>query len=75
MGTVDLKSYLSKKVKSKGIVNMNRAAHAAKLSLSTDIEQAISEARVNVSDVKSSQIKMNYNLNEIIPIPLSPMFK
>lgn len=76
MGTVDEKGFLKNKIKSKGIVNMGRATFAAKLSLSTSVKNAISEAKVSIDDVKSSNVKfLNMSAKEIIPIPLVPMFK
>lgn len=75
MGTVDKKGFLSQKVKSAGIVNPNRATFAAKLSISTDVNSAISQANTSIQDVKSSTTKSFVNPNGIIPIPLTPQFK
>lgn len=75
MGTVDEKSFLIEKIKAKGIVNMNRATHAAKLSLTTDVQSAILEANITISDVKTSNVKTLVNTSVITPIPLAPVFQ
>jgi subtilisin family serine protease len=75
MGTVDEKSFLTEKIKAKGIVNMNRATHAAKLSLTTDVKSAILEANITINDVKTSNVKTLVNTSVITPIPLAPVFQ
>ena len=76
MGTVDLKSFLDDKVKAKGIVNMERALQAARLSLGTDVQTAIAEARVSVDDVRTTTNKSNLgSLFGIQPIPLQSLFQ
>lgn len=75
MGTVDEKSYLASKIKTKGIVNMDRAAFAANLSLTNPVSSSINRASSEVADVKISNIKSNYNFNEIFVLPLTSMFK
>lgn len=76
MGTVDLKSFLNAKVKARGIVNIERALQAARLTLATDIDSAISEARVNVQDVQTDNSKNNFvNLLNVQPIPLQSVFR
>lgn len=75
MGTVDEKSFLTEKIKAKGIVNMNRATHAAKLSLSTDISSAILEANINIADVEVSTAKSFVNTGAVTPLPLTSVFK
>ena len=74
LGTVDEKGYLSTKVKTSGIVNLNRAAHAAKLSITMDLGTAISQANVSVSDVQTSKTKSMVNPFAIVPIPLINQF-
>lgn len=75
MGTVDEKSFLTDKVKTKGIVNMNRAVHAAKLSLSSDVDTAINEARLSIDDVRTSfGNKKAFKGYVITPIPLASQF-
>ncbi|MBT3236248.1 MAG: S8 family serine peptidase [Bdellovibrionales bacterium] len=51
MGTVDLKEFLQGKVKSGGTLNGERALHAAALTKSMEITQAISAARTQVADL------------------------
>lgn len=77
MGTVDIKSYLSAKVKAQGIVNMKRATHAAKLTLATDVDSAISEAIIQISDEvqDTGMTKASSRAFAIVPIPLTPLFK
>tara|TARA_Y100000768_G_scaffold389039_1_gene391212 strand:- start:4287 stop:5642 length:1356 start_codon:yes stop_codon:yes gene_type:complete len=76
MGTVDLKGFLNAKVKAKGIVNIERALQAARLSLATDIDSAIGEARVNVQDVQTDNTKTNFvDLLNVQPIPLQSVFR
>lgn len=50
MGTVDRKSFLSGKVSTGGIVNAKRAAAAAELSVSMELESAISQSMQMVGD-------------------------
>ncbi len=75
MGTVDEKAFLANKVTSKGIVNMERAVYAAKLSLTTDVTNAISQAKVEIADVRSIQTKGMVRPFAVTPLPLIPMFK
>lgn len=75
MGTVDEKSFLTTKVKAKGIVNMGRATYAAKLSLSTNVMNAITEAKINIADVEVNKSKSVVRPNEITPMQLTPMFR
>lgn len=75
MGTVDEKMFLSEKVKAKGIVNMNRATYAAKVSLTTNISSAINEANITIADVKTSNVKTRVNPNAVMALPLPNMFQ
>ncbi len=77
MGTVDYKEFLTAKVKAGGIVNLQRALQAAKLSLSASVEQAISEARVSIQDVEVEQNKSRRPLPifAIEPIALPSQFR
>lgn len=77
MGTVDYKEFLTAKVKAGGIVNLQRALQAAKLSLSASVEQAISEARVSIQDVEVEQTKSRRPLPifAIEPIALPSQFR
>lgn len=51
--TVDEKAFLKGKVKSAGIVNLERAVLAAKLSRTQALEQAIAQSRRSVADQKA----------------------
>jgi subtilisin family serine protease len=75
MGTVDEKEFLKAKVKANGIVNMDRASYAAKISLTSDIANAIKEAKITIADIKSSQFKSLKKFNDILPLPLLSTFK
>ncbi len=78
MKTVDKKSFLSLKVKSSGIVNLNRAVYAAKMSLEMTLSDAISAAKDKVRNVRSRNIqksKVRLNAKSVTPIPLMRMFK
>lgn len=76
LGTVDKKSFLSGKVKTSGIINSRRAVYAAKKSLEVSVRDAIREARSRVGVMRSSKRKSrsSFNLNAIIPIPLTSTF-
>ncbi len=75
LGTVDKKAFLKAKVKTNGIVNLNRAVHAAKLSLTMNVQDAIQSSNVNVADVLVEEEKFNFNPSLITPIPLPSLFK
>ena len=51
MESVDFRTYLRTKVKSKGLVNTSRAVLAAELSNSMSIKDALTRARSTVQDV------------------------
>lgn len=57
MGTVDKKSFLVKKVISEGVVNINRAKYAAKLSLKTDLKVAIEDSKLSVADISELDVQ------------------
>ena len=75
MGTVDKKSYLADKVRAKGIVNMERAAYAAKLSKTMSVVNAMSQANSNVADVATSTTKSVIYPFAVVPMPLQAQFK
>lgn len=75
METVDKKNWLNDKVKTQGIVNMERAVQAGELSNSMSVDQAISQSLRIVSDVRMMKTVRRSNFNDITPIPLIPMFK
>jgi cell wall-associated protease len=73
IGTVDKKAFLREKVTAGGIVNTERAVVAAQISVSSEIETAISKSRLQVRDVESFR-SSDVNAN-VLPIPLNPMFR
>ena len=77
MGTVDLKNFLDKKVKAKGIVNMRRAVQAAQLSLTTSVDKAIGEARLTIQDVRTFDLgkAKPLSFSDVEPLPLPSMFQ
>lgn len=75
MGTVDKKSWLSEKVKTQGIVNMDRAMAAAKLTTSMSVQAAISNALVGVEDVKVERVKRLFRPGMVKPIQMPSLFK
>lgn len=52
LGTVDQKDWLKGKVKTRGIVNKDRATRAGELSRTMTIEQAISTSMIEVDDIQ-----------------------
>jgi subtilisin family serine protease len=75
MGTVDKKEFLKAKVRTNGIVNLNRAVSAAKLSLTMGVDAAIQTSNINIADVVVTEEKINFNPELITPIALPSMFK
>ena len=70
MGTVDKKSWLTDHVVSGGVVNFNRAYSAAKLTLSLSVDEAISNARVDIRDIveakrKKSSVRITKEMKEL----------
>ena len=74
MTTSDLKDFLKGKVISGGIVNLNRAVLAAKLSKSMQLSDAIDSARVQVSDVDGRTYEKASTDYEGYVIPLPSLF-
>ncbi|MBD65997.1 MAG: hypothetical protein CME62_12370 [Halobacteriovoraceae bacterium] len=74
MGTVDAKKFLSDKVKAAGIVNMNRATHAAKLTFNMGVSEAISQAQQSISDVRVDSTKSLKFPQAVTPLPLTNQF-
>lgn len=74
IGTVDKKSFLTEKVKTGGLVNLERAVVAAQMSKSMSIVEAISRSK---SQVKApvAQGEKAENFAKISPMPFVPMFK
>lgn len=75
MGTVDKKDWLSEKVKTKGIVNLNRAVQAGKLTLRMNVEEAISASMTMVNDVKVEKTKGAFRAHAVEPMPLPSLFQ
>lgn len=71
LGTVDVKSFLTGKVKTNGIVNRQRAIRAGQLSKSVAVREAIATANETIADVssKSGTIKVKNNLGLVLPLP------
>jgi subtilisin family serine protease len=75
MGTVDKKDYLKEKVSSEGVVNPERALMAAKLSLSLSVDEAISQAKLQVDDIHSNLSKsINDEVGSSLVLPLPSTF-
>ena len=75
MGTVDSKEWLSEKVKTGGIVNLNRAVEAAKLTHQMSVKEAIAESLVNVKDVVVKKNKTRNFARRVTPMPMPSMFR
>ena len=77
LGTVDKKEFLKAKVKTNGIVNLDRAVYAAKLSLNMNLVKAITSSNNNIADVAVVQEKgiSTINPSAITPIQLPSLFK
>ena len=69
IGTVDVKAELNDKVLSSGIVNRERALHAAELAKTMTIADAIAAARIEVADHAVTRSFMN--VDQIKPTPLA----
>jgi subtilisin family serine protease len=75
MGTVDKKDYLKEKVSSEGVVNPERALIAAKLSLTLSVDEAISQAKLQVDDINSNLSKsINDEIGSSLVMPLPSTF-
>jgi len=74
MGTVDLKNFLTEKVTTGGIVNLERAVVAAQMSSTMSVKEAIDRSKVQVND-KPAGLKSHQNFGTVVPMPLTPMFK
>lgn len=75
MGTVDPKGFLTDKVTTGGIVNLERAVVAAEMTNSMSVSQAISRAKVQVAAEPVYKSNGQVNAKAVTPIPLSPVFK
>ncbi len=74
MGTVDKKSFLSDKIATGGIVNLERAVVAAQMTNSMTVADAISRANLQVMDVPTEH-GPTQSFGPIVPMPLTPMFQ
>ena len=74
MGTVDKKNFLTDKIVTGGIVNLERAVVAAQMSNSMTVSEAISRAKSQVKDAPAG-FKSSQSFGTIVPMPLTPMFK
>ena len=74
MSTSDLKEFLKGKVASSGIVNPSRALLAARLSTSMQLADAISAARLQVSDVEGGLYESQDSGFEGYVLPLPGLF-
>jgi subtilisin family serine protease len=74
MATADLKDFLKGKVASGGIVNLNRAVTAGRLSRSMQLADAIQAARVQVSDVNTRHLESFGIQREGYVLPLPGLF-
>ncbi len=73
MGTVDKKTFLLQKVKSGGLVNLERAVFAAELSRNVSIKDAIDTARRTMPNLKSN-FQETSDLIDVTPIQMpSPL--
>ncbi|MCO4754628.1 MAG: S8 family serine peptidase [Bacteriovoracaceae bacterium] len=75
MGTVDKKKWLTNKVKTNGIVNMNRAVMAAKLTKAMSVKEAIKMSLAKVSDVVVKKTKSRNWARMVKPMPMPSMFR
>jgi len=70
METADMKDFLKGKVVSSGIVNTDRAIMAAKLTLTMQLDQALSNARVQINDVSTAQAAFGTDgASFMLPLP------
>ena len=74
LGTVDAKAFLTGKVATGGIVNLDRAVVAAQMSRTVSVSEAINRSKSQVRS-KDSFMSSNVNPGAVTPIPLSPVFK
>lgn len=69
IGTVDVKVWLQGKVTSSGIVNPERAIHAALLTKTMSVTDAIGHSKVEVADVQDAR-KLDFDDSELFVMPL-----
>jgi subtilisin family serine protease len=69
ISTVDKKDFLNGKVASAGNVNRDRAVHAARLSLTMPLKEALDQARRDVADAEYKHFA-NLDDSDIVPVKL-----
>ena len=74
MGTVDKKNFLTDKIATGGIVNLERAVVAAQMSNTMTVTEAISRAKSQVKDAPAG-FKSVQSFGTVVPMPLTPMFQ
>lgn len=73
MGTVDKKAFLTEKVATGGIVNLDRAVVAAQMSNSMTVVEAIARSK---SQIKDAPVEKSIVAPRTVdPLPLFPMFQ
>jgi subtilisin family serine protease len=70
LSTVDVKDYLLGKVASSGIVNLDRALYAAKLSVTYSLNYSIQQSKLNVLDVPTPKVRSMMSDKNIYVLPL-----
>jgi len=70
LNTVDVKDYLLGKVSSSGIVNLDRALYAAKLSVTYSLNYSIQQSKLNVLDVPTPKVRSLMSDKNIYVLPL-----
>jgi hypothetical protein len=74
MGTVDKKGFLTEKVTTGGIVNLDRAVVAAEMTNTMPVTEAIARAKSQVKDAPVSA-KSDVSPEVVVPLPLYSMFQ
>ena len=76
MGTVDKKAWLSEKVKTQGIVNMERAVAAGEMTNRMSVNEAIQQSLATIDDVRVERNKAaGSRAFMIAPMPLPSLFR
>jgi subtilisin family serine protease len=75
LNTVDVKDYLLGKVASSGIVNLDRALYAAKLSVTYSLNYSIQQSKLNVLDVPTTKVRSMVSDKNIFVLPLPSTLK
>jgi subtilisin family serine protease len=75
METTDIKSFLKDKVKSSGLVNLNRAKFAAELTLTKSIQESIAQSLTDVKDIAMKSKFTCKKAEKVEAFPLFPSFR